>query len=110
MIITNPPFAIAMNVIQKALRDVKMGGYVIMLLRLNFVGSDERFAFFKDNMPEYIFVHHKRICFCEQHDKDGYLLFGKNGQPKRGSTDSIEYAHMIWRKGYNPETAKLKVI
>ena len=83
---------------------------MIMLLRLNFLGSKERFPFFKDNIPEYIIAHHKRICFCEKHDKDGYLIFGKNGLPKRGSTDSIEYAHMVWRKGYNPEFAKLKVI
>lgn len=37
IIITNPPFALALEFIQKALEDVADDGYVIMLLRLNFL-------------------------------------------------------------------------
>ena len=44
-------------------------------------------------MPEYIFVHHKRMSFIEG-----------------GGTDSVAYAHYVWRKGYYPEFAKIKVI
>jgi 16S rRNA G1207 methylase RsmC len=39
MIITNPPFAIAQGIIEKSLEFCKGGGYVIMLLRLNYIGS-----------------------------------------------------------------------
>ncbi len=81
MIITNPPFVLAKEIILKALQDVKPGGLVIMLLRLNFYGSAERRPFFNDNMPIASFVHSKRISFCN------------------GPSDSIEYQHAIWQKG-----------
>ena len=109
IIITNPPFSIAMDVVNKALRDVKQGGFVIMLLRLNFFGSKERFKFFKEHMPKYVFVHHKRMSFFEK-KKEGVILFDKTGNPRRGATDSIEYCHMVFQKGNYSEFAKLKVI
>ncbi len=96
-IITNPPFNLALPIIQKALDDVKPGGHVIMLLRLNFFGSQDRKSFFDKHMPEYCFVHHKRISFAN--NKDG-----------KRSTDSIEYAHFVWTKDLNPVYTKLKVI
>ena len=93
MIITNPPFLYAMHFIKKSLEIVNNGGYVIMLLRLNFFGSIKRHEFFKKNMPKYVFIHHKRLSFTED-----------------GSTDSIEYMHAVWQKGYKTEFTKTKVI
>lgn len=93
VIITNPPFRYALEFVQKALEDVKDGGYVIMLLRLNFLETKARKAFFDDYMPEYIFVHHKRMSFTAD-----------------GKTDSVAYAHYVWRKGFYPKFAKIKVI
>lgn len=93
VIITNPPFYLAKEIIEKALNDVEDDGYVVMLLRLNFLGSQARFDFFQDNMPESIYVHHKRIGFTED-----------------GKTDSIEYAHMVWRKGRKENTSTLSII
>lgn len=92
IIITNPPFNIAKEIIQKAINDVDDNGYVIMLQRLNFMGSKDRYEFWKNNMAEYIFVHHKRLKFTSK------------------GTDSIEYAHYIWRKGYNPKYSKTIII
>lgn len=94
IIITNPPFNQAIPVIKKALEDVMDGGLVIMLLRLNFFGSNKRFPFFSEFMPESCYVHHKRIGFI----------------PNKNTTDSIEYMHAVWRKGNNPSYTKLKVI
>ena len=111
IIITNPPFHIATSIIRKALYDVDDGGYVIMLLRLNFFGSKDRFPFFDKYMPEWCFVHHVRISFLDKKDRNGYVVFDpKTGLPKRGSTDSIEYCHMVWRKGTKPDYTKLVVI
>lgn len=111
IIITNPPFNLAVEIINKALEDVEDDGYVIMLLRLNFFGSIDRFEFFQKQLPKYCFVHHKRIGFTDKKDKDtGKLILDKSGNPKKGSTDSIEYCHMVWQKGYNPEFTQLKVI
>ena len=93
VIITNPPFNISLDIINKALDDVKEGGFVIMLLRLNYFGGKVRRNLWESHMPKYCFVHNKRI---------GFLNNGK--------TDSIEYCHMVWQKGYNPEFTKLKVL
>jgi len=80
VVMTNPPFSRAMEIIQRAHTLTAAGGYVVMLLRLNFFGSDKRFDFFRNNMPYRTYVHHKRM---------GFLPDGK--------TDSIEYMHAVWR-------------
>lgn len=92
LIITNPPFNIALDIIEKALDDVRPGGIVVMLEKLNFFGSKERKPFWDKHLPEYSFIHHKRMSFTGH------------------GTDSIEYCHMVWRKGYNPEFTLQKVI
>ena len=93
VIITNPPFLYAQEIIEKALQDVQDGGFVIMLLRLNFFGSQKREEFWKDNMPVLTFVHRKRINFVK----------GMRG-------DSIEYMHCVWQKGESQNFTKLIII
>jgi hypothetical protein len=93
VIFTNPPFLLAAEVIEKALKDVKPGGFVVMLLRLNFFGSKKRKPLFDRHMPKYSFVHSRRISFTA--DKN---------------TDSIEYQHCVWQSDHFPAFTKLKVI
>lgn len=93
VIITNPPFYLAQEIVEKALQDVKSWGYVVMLLRLNFLGSEKRFKFWRDNKPAWVYVHHNRMSFTDD-----------------GNTDSIEYAHFVWKKDYHPQFSMLKVI
>jgi 23S rRNA G2445 N2-methylase RlmL len=47
VIITNPPFNLAIAIIEKALQDVMDKGYVIMLLRLNFLALSAEKNFLK---------------------------------------------------------------
>lgn len=93
VIITNPPFNIALDIIKKALDDIKYGGYIIMLLRLNFLEGKNRKEFWDDNMAERIYVHHSRMSFTDD-----------------GKTDSCAYATYVWKKGYTHDFAKIKVI
>lgn len=93
IVITNPPFNIAMDIIKKAMSVTQERGYIIMLLRLNFLGSKTRKPFFDEFMPEYIYVHNRRMSFTDDR-----------------VTDSIEYAHFVWRKGYKPKFSKLRII
>ena len=92
MIITNPPFNLALPIIEKALDILPIGGYCIMLLRLNFFGSKARKKFFETHMPIETYVHHKRISFA------------------KGTTDSVEYMHCVWKKGDYPPYTKLFLI
>lgn len=93
VIITNPPFLQAREIVEKALEDVADGGFVIMLLRLNFFGSQKRKDLFDNYLPKYSFVHNRRISFTPN-----------------GKTDSIEYQHCVWQKGHRPEFTRLRVI
>ena len=93
LIISNPPFNQAMEFIKKALDDIEDGGYVAMLLRLNFLETKARKDFFDNYMPTWIFVHHKRMSFTDA-----------------GGTDSVAYCHMVWKKNDYPKFAKIRVI
>lgn len=93
LIITNPPFSIAIDIIKKAISEVNEDGFVVMLLRLNFFGSKQRLEFWKENMPQYCFVHHIRMSFTDNK-----------------VTDSIEYCHMCWHKGYKEKYTRLFII
>lgn len=106
IIISNPPFYLAEEFIRKSLELVKDNGYVVMLLRLNFFGSQKRKELFENNMPEYCFIHHKRINFIP--DSMKAEIKRKGLKPMSG--DSIEYAHFVWRKGVNNDYCKTYVI
>ena len=79
VIITNPPFNHALEFIKKAIE--LEPEYVCMLLRLNFLGSQERSDYLREHMPD-IYVIPNRPSFTG------------------GKTDSIEYAWFVWSK-YN---------
>lgn len=93
MVITNPPFNIAEDIIKKALTACFNWWYVIMLLRLNYFGSKARQEFWKNNMPIRTYIHTKRIWFTDD-----------------WKTDSIEYMHCVWKKGENPKEVKLSLL
>lgn len=83
MIMTNPPFSLSVDFATKALDEVKDKGYVVMLQRLNWLGSIKRKPFWDEAPLRMIMVHHRRPSF-----------HGTKG------TDSIEYAHFVFEKGY----------
>ncbi len=91
-VFTNPPFSVAIAFIQKALSEVRPGGYVGMLLRLNFLGSLKRKSFWLAHMPKWIIVHARRPSFI------------------KGGNDSVEYAHIVWQKGLIPAHSRLVII
>ncbi len=93
VVITNPPFNKAQDMITKALSDVKDGGWVIMLLRLNYFEGLSREKFWNENMAKFAFVHRRRMRFTDAK-----------------TTDSVAYMHCCWHKGENPEFCKLKII
>lgn len=95
IIITNPPFYLAKEIIEHSLRIVKPWGHVIMLLRLNYFGSQKRGPWFKRHMPIDSYVHSKRMGFYPE-------------RPRK--TDSIEYMHAVWQQGVNPDHTQLRII
>lgn len=80
LIITNPPFSLAMEFLQKSLAEADT---VIYLLRLNFLGSKKRQAFWFANRPSHVLVLSSRPSFTGD-----------------GHTDSIEYAWFCWDRAH----------
>jgi len=93
-IITNPPFKIALQFIEKSL---KLAPIVCMLLRLQFIESEKRDKFFTENPPRYIAVFKKRI------------LCSKDARFPEGESSAVCYAWFIWERGYkgNPELLRI---
>jgi hypothetical protein len=93
LVITNPSFSLAFETVKRGLEVVAPGGYVVMLLRLNWLETAKRFKWLRGNSPERIFVHHARPSFRPD-----------------GRTDSTAYMHAVWRKGHHGFSGLLRVI
>lgn len=90
VILTNPPFLGAELFVNRALLQAK---HVVMLLRLNFLGSEQRHGFFHRNMPANIFVLPNRPAFKGD-----------------GKTDSTEYAWFHWNTTTRVRHSKLHML
>ena len=89
-ILTNPPFNLAESIIKKSIQDIEFGNEVIMLLRLNFLGSEKRRRFWNNYPAKKIYALSKRPRFIR-------------------SGDSTEYGWFVWQKGWSGNTT-LEVI
>lgn len=77
LIFTNPPFTLAQEFVEHSLAKANT---VIMLMRINFLGSKARHEWWKKNPPSSLFVLSTRPSFT-----------GKG-------TDATEYAWYVWDK------------
>jgi len=78
LVITNPPFSLTMEFIRRSLE--LNTRYIVMLQRLNYIGSETRFQFMDDNPPD-LYVLPNRVSFKAS-----------------GKADSVEYAWFVWDK------------
>jgi hypothetical protein len=84
-IITNPPYCIAKEVIEKSLEIAT--DKVAMLLKLTFLESTKRHLFFKSTPLKKIYVFSNRL-----------TMYHGMEPPKNNGT--IAYAWFIWERGY----------
>lgn len=82
LIITNPPFSLSLEFLEKSLTEAQT---VCYLQRLNWLGSQKRQTFWNNHIPDKLFILAKRPQFKKE------LGLG-------GGTDSTEYAWFIWDK------------
>jgi len=85
-IITNPPYFIAKDFINKALENTDWK--VAMLLKLSFLESKDRYEFFKNTPLKKVYVFCKRITMYPKWTE----------KPKNSWT--IAYAWYVWEKWY----------
>lgn len=115
LIVTNPPFALAMDFARVALKMTRARGIVALLLRLNWLGSQDRVAFHRA-FPSDILLLPKRpeftasmSCSAKPACKWRETLPIEAPRPKTcpacgvktmcSTTDSIEYAWFVWGPG-----------
>ena len=83
IIVSNPPYKLAMPFVQKAHRMLKPQGIICFLLRMNWLASKTRAEWLRANTPA-VFVSPRRPKFAL--NKHGVV-----------SSDACEYAWMVWR-------------
>lgn len=91
-IITNPPYKYALEFCRKSLDSVTDGHKVAMFLRLQFLESKRRKAFFTAYPPRTVYVSASRL-HC-----------AINGDFKDMSGNAVAYAWFVWVKGYKGTT------
>ena len=91
-IITNPPFSLACEFIDQSLR---LAHNIALLLRLNFLESEDRREWWQTRRPTAIYVLSRRPSFL---DRQGKRVLGKNGKP---GTDSCAYGWFVWSRLYS---------
>lgn len=83
-IITNPPFSLAQEFIEKSL---ELANCVVMLLRLNFLASSKRKEFWEKHPPTAIHVLTKRPSFTGKGSDAtdyGWFVWDTTGRQKKG--------------------------
>ena len=88
-IITNPPYFCAKDFILKSL---ELSDNVIMLLKLQFLESADRYNFFKNTPLKKVYVICKRVTMYP------------DGEPEPKNSWTIAYAWYIWDKSYTGNT------
>jgi len=113
-VITNPSFRLAMVYVEASLAMVApRRGEVAMLLRMNWLASDERAAFHRQH-PADIYVLPRRPSFCASircKSKCGWFVLQHLDDPRPktcprcasnvtvSTSDSTEYAWFVWGPG-----------
>lgn len=91
-IISNPPFRIAQEIIEKALSIIPIGQKVAMFLRVLFLEGQRRRKLFDENPQKRVWVTSKRI------------LCAKNGEFDKMDGAAQAYAWYVFEKGYKGDT------
>lgn len=92
-IITNPPYKLAQEFVEKALDSVTDGHKVVMYLRLGFLEGKKRQRLFKTNQLKKVYVAAARMGCAPNgqfHDMKNECEGG-----------AVAFAWFVWEKGYN---------
>lgn len=90
-ILTNPPYKYAKEFVEKALEVTRIGAYIVMFLKIQFLEGQGRRELFKKYPPKYVYVNSARqTCYI-------------NGDMSRKMSSASCYCWFIWQKGFNGE-------
>lgn len=87
LVMTNPPFSHALQFAERGLELLRENGRLVLLLRLAFLASRKRVAFFRRHLPNEVWVISERQSFVAG-----------------GTTDWSDHAFFVWKQGRPPKT------
>ena len=88
-IISNPPFALAEDFVEHAMRIVRDGIKVVFLLKIQFLEGKRRKKLFEKYPPKYVIVNSERQHCC------------KNAEFNKLTATTQCYAWYVWEQGFN---------
>ncbi len=91
-IITNPPYAKALEFVRHSLELLHDGRKVAMLLKITFLEGMKRRKMFDECPPKKVWVFSKRL-FCP-----------KSGDYEHHGRSAMCFAWFVWEKGYKGKT------
>lgn len=91
VVLTNPPFSGAEEIVHYGLAKLRPGGHLALLLRLGFLASAGRRELYRSRPPVAVYVLPERPSF------------------RNGTTDFAEYCWVVWRdhRASRPKQTKL---
>ena len=90
-ILTNPPYKYAKEFVEKAIEITRIGAYVIMLLKIQFLEGKDRRKLFDKYPPRYVYVNSSRqLCYL-------------NGDMSNKMSSATCYCWFIWENGFKGE-------
>lgn len=91
-ILTNSPYKHALDFTKHALDILPFGHYAIFFLKIQFLEGKERYKFFQENPPKFVYVHSER------------QKCAMNNNFKEVKSSAVCYAWFIWEKGFKGDT------
>ena len=91
-ILTNPPYKYALEFVKHALEIQENGYNTVMLLKIQFLEGKERYKFFQENPPKFVYVHSER------------QKCAINNQFENIKSSAVCYAWFVWEKGFKGDT------
>lgn len=95
-IVTNPPYSLAQEFLEKSMSVVKDNGKIAMFLKIQFLEGNKRKTMFEKFPPKYVYVFSKR-----QNPWRNGSQVDENGKPW---ASTMCFAWFIWEKGYKGDT------
>ena len=95
-IVTNPPYALAQEFIEKSMELLNDNGQMAMFLKIQFLEGAKRKELFEKYPPKYVYVFRNRMATWNN---------GNETDPNTGKRWATTMCHawFVWEKGFNGE-------
>lgn len=90
-IVTNPPYNLAIEFLEKSMELLKPGYFCVMFLKIQFLEGKKRRKFFDKYPPKYVYINSER------------QLCAHGGDFEKYNNKAVCYCWYIWKKGFSGE-------